>query len=349
MQVLVTGAFGRLGRGVVDRLLSVGDSVVAFDVRSKRAERVAVKLAKAAKVSATQAGTGSSDALRIRWGDVRDASDIVAALQGCDAVIHCAGILSPASEMNPELAYAVNVTGTKHIIAACEAQHTPPRIVFASSLSVGGARGPDGDILRGSDPPVASDHYTSHKMDCEMLLHASSVPWVILRIGPSVSAEGMDGSDMGPDNLRLIFDIDPATKMEYVHPHDVATAMVNATRVPGVANKVLMIGGGPSCRLTFGEFNDRTFEAAGLGRFPRDAFGKTPFYSQWMDTTESQSLLQFQSRSFEDYLQEVRHHGRWRRPFVRLLSPLIRSWMLRHSEPWQGTGSITDSEEISRS
>ncbi|RLB37853.1 MAG: hypothetical protein DRH30_12465 [Deltaproteobacteria bacterium] len=323
MRVLVTGAFGRLGQEGLERLLHEGHSVVAFDVPNRRNQREARRFV---------------GRVQTVWGDIRSPEDIGPCVEECDAIIHNAGVLAPLSEKHPDLAYAVNVGGTKNILDAMKRRDTPPLIVFASSLSVCGLRVPGGPPLTGSDPAAPTDNYTSNKAECERLLQESGLPYVIFRIGVSVGVKAAAG-DLSPDVFQLLFAIDPATRMEWVHPEDVALAQVRAVQTPEAIGKTLMIGGGQGCRLTFREFYGEMFDATGLGCFPPQAYGTGPYYCDWLDTDESQALLDYQRTTFDAFIAELRKVSRFSRPLVRLFSPLIRWFMLRSSDAWQARKS----------
>jgi len=319
MRVLVTGAFGRLGLEGVGRLLKEGHSVIAFDVPTRRNQRTARRFA---------------DRVRIVWGDIRSPADIGSAVADCDAIIHNAGVLAPASENHPDLAYAVNVGGTKNILDAMKRSDPPPVIVFASSLAVCGPRLPGGPPLTGDHPAIGTDQYTSNKAECERLLRTSGLPYVIFRIGVSIGAKAAAG-DLSPDVFRVLFSINPDTRLEWVHPEDVAFAQVRAIENPKAIGKTLMIGGGEACRLTFRDFYGAMFEATGVGRFPQEAYDSGAYYCDWLDTDESQSLLGYQRISFDEFIGRMRKASRFTRPLARMFSPLIRWYMLRYSDAWQ--------------
>ena len=323
MRVLVTGAFGRLGQEGVARLLEEGHSVIAFDVPSRRNQKQARRF---------------EGRVETAWGDIRLPEDIGPCVEQCDAIIHNAGVLAPASENDPELAYAVNVGGTKNILDAMKRREKPPVLVFASSLSVCGPRTPGGPPLTGADPAVGTDNYTSNKAECERLLHESGLPHVIFRIGVSVGEKAAAG-DLSPDVFRVLFGINPDTRMEWIHPADVALAQVRAIETPGTLGKILMIGGGQDCRLTFGEFYGTMFDATGVGRFPREAYGAGEYYCDWLDTDESQALLVYQRTSFDAFIVRLRNASRFTRLLVRIFAPIIRWFMLRYSDAWQARKS----------
>lgn len=319
MRVLVTGAFGRLGQEGLERLLTEGHSVIAFDVPNRRNQREARRF---------------EGRVHTVWGDIREAEDIAPCVANCDAIIHNAGILAPLSEKHPELAHAVNVGGTKNIVTAMKRRENPPVIVFASSLSVCGPREPGGLPLTAADPAVGTDNYTSNKAECERILQESGLPYVIFRIGVSVGVKAAAG-DLSPDVFRVLFGINPDVRLEWVHPEDVALAQARAIQTPAAFGKILMIGGGEGCRLTFREFYGAMFDATGVGRFPREAYGSGAYYCDWLDTTESQALLHYQRIRFDDFIVALRHASRFTRLPTRLLSPLIRRVMLRYSDAWQ--------------
>lgn len=323
MRVLVTGAFGRLGREGIKRLLGEGHSVTALDVPNRRNRKAARQFA---------------DRLRIVWGDIRSAADVDTAVADCDAIIHNAGVLAPASELHPDLAYAVNVGGTNNILGAMKRKKKTPIIVFASSLAVCGPRVPGSPPLTGDLPAIATDNYTSNKAECERLLRESGLPYVIFRIGVSVGVRAAAG-DLSPDVFRMLFSINPDTRLEWIHPKDVALAQLRAIESRGAIGKTWMIGGGERCRLTFREFYGAMFEATGLGRFPLEAYGSDAYYCDWLETDESQSLLRYQRISFDEFIGQLRKESRLTRPLVRMASPLIRSYMLRYSDAWQNKNS----------
>ena len=92
MKVLVTGGSSLLGRAVADQLVARGDRVTSFQ-------------------RSPGAGT-ADDAL----GDVRDRSAVLAAADGHDAIVHLAALVAPRPAWSD--AYAVNVTGTRHVVEA---------------------------------------------------------------------------------------------------------------------------------------------------------------------------------------------------------------------------------------
>src|SRR5262249_11010017 len=109
MKVLVTGALGNVGSYTVDALVEEGHVVVAFDVESPRARRLASRL---------------DTRVHVVWGDITDPASIRAALEGVGAVVHLAGILPPKVDRAPDLARRINVDGTRSLIEQMESSGT---------------------------------------------------------------------------------------------------------------------------------------------------------------------------------------------------------------------------------
>lgn len=306
MKVLLSGAFGSLGSLVIEALLERGHSVIAFDLNTKINRRIARKFVNNPNVA-------------IAWGDVRDKAYVENLVKKADAVIHLAAIIVPLSEHNPDLAYEVNVTGTRHIVDSIQSMQCKPFLAYCSSFAVFGPqespppRTPD-------DIPIASDHYTSHKIAAEKLVQSLSSPWVILRLGGMADARMRN---RGLEPLRYALSLDANSRFEYIHPADAATAFVNALTRTESHNRIHLIGGGRDCQVTHKDVLNATLAAVGITLVESD-FGTIPLYADWADTHESQQLLNFQNHSFADFRQEMFAKFRLVRPFVRPLSPFIK-------------------------
>ena len=125
MRVLVTGGAGYIGNYVVEEVLENGHDVRVLD--------------------SMLWGDGAlgpfadHERLEIREGDIRHIEDLSYAMEGCDAVIHLAGIVGdPACGVNEQATQAVNVEATKSLVEVCKL-HDIQRLVFASTCSVYGA------------------------------------------------------------------------------------------------------------------------------------------------------------------------------------------------------------------
>ncbi len=113
MKVLVTGGGGFLGKRIVELLIERGHEVHSF-ARSAYPELEAL--------GATH-----------HQGDLRDAEAVRAAAVGMDAVVHTASVAGAWGERS--WFEGINVLGTDHVIAACQAESVP-RLVYTSTPSV---------------------------------------------------------------------------------------------------------------------------------------------------------------------------------------------------------------------
>lgn len=301
MKLLVTGAFGNLGQAVVREAQRQSLALRCADLPSAKSRRAARALA---------GGT------ELAWGDVRDADWLARLVEGVDAVIHLAALLPPATETRAALAEAVNVGATKALVAALARSPRAPLLLYPSSLTVFGLTQSRPPPRRVSEPVVATDAYTRHKLAVEAHLAAAPIPWVVFRVAVAV-----DGRTLSADagTLRKLVAVRADNRIEWVHPADVALAMVNAVqRKEEVRGRTFLIGGGPRCQVTQAEFLGAALEAAGL-RWSERHHGGDEYYTDWLDTAESERLLRYQRHAFADYRREL---GEALRPVRALLLPL---------------------------
>ena len=143
--------------------------------------------------------------------------------------------------------------------------------------------------------------------------------------------------------LEYSFGIPLDQRIEVVHPADVATAIANSPEAD-TAGKILFLGGGKSCQMTNRHFQTRLFEALGIGMVCEKAF-RVPkdendyWYTDFMDTEESQRLLKFQKHSFDHYLDDLKRAFGWKRYFTVTDSYSMQKSLERkgRNTPIQGT------------
>jgi UDP-glucose 4-epimerase len=314
MRVLVTGAFGNIGVSTLRELVRQGHQVRCFDLRTRANQRAARRFARQ---------------IEVRWGDIRRAEDVAAAIEGQEVAIHLAFIIPPLSETRPDWAYRINVEGTRHLVEVLQALSTPVRLILASSVAVYGPRQHLPPPCTAQDLPTPTDHYSHHKLACEEMVKHSGLRWAILRFAaaPSFSLRQID---------PILFRIPLDNRIEFVHTRDVGLALANAVTCTDVWGRTLLIGGGQACQMRFSDYLGRVLDAVGIGRLPARAFGTAPFYTDWMDTRESQRLLHYQRHTYDEFVREMAAPLRPLRPLIRLCGPLIRLFLLRQS-PYRHT------------
>lgn len=136
MKILVTGGTGFLGGAVCRQLRARGDEVVSFArSRSDMLDRIGV--------------------VQVQ-GEISALDKVIAASQGCDAIIHTAakaGIWGPLAEFT-----SANVGGTLAVLGACELNGIR-KLVYTSTPSVVHA---GGDIEGGDESLPYASHFAAH-------------------------------------------------------------------------------------------------------------------------------------------------------------------------------------------
>lgn len=304
--VLVTGGLGNIGIRVIDELYSHGYNIRCLDIKNKANEKTFKRNRKIAEMA---------------WCDITVPDKVLDAVKGVDAIIHAAAILPPFSESQPALARKVNVEGTRNIVSALEQVNPDAHLVFSSSVSVHGNHFPNQEPGRTvNDPFNPADHYSKHKIECERMLERSNIAWSILRISACVdekarvlSLANLKGS------IETFFSVHSMCRIEYIHPADVATAMVNAVGNKDAIGKRFFLGGGERCKSYWRDLNSIRLETMGLSIPPPECFGEEGFYTEWLDTEEAQRILNFQNHDLDDYRQELMELMKWPRRVLRIV------------------------------
>ena len=313
MKILLTGPFGNIGSHVIPELLREGHQVRAFDLDTPATRKIARDLGR--KVEPV-------------WGDVRDARAVSRAVEEVDAVLHLAAVIPPGSDEDPERTRAVNVNGTAHVVQACQARSRKPRLLLVSTFDVHGHTLRKPPPRRIDDPVVGTDAYTESKIAAEALVRESGLEWCIFRL-TDVPIIGLR------DPHPIMFEIGLDNRIEALHPDDAATALARALRTPAVWGRTLFVGGGASCQLTYREYLKRMLGAMGMDMLPEEAFSDAEYPTDWVDSEESQRLLHYQRRSFDDITADVAKCLGWKKAFVPMASPMVRKKMLDMSPYWK--------------
>ncbi|MBV8349849.1 MAG: NAD(P)-dependent oxidoreductase, partial [Mycolicibacterium sp.] len=289
MKVLLTGALGNIGLCTLKALLEEGHDAVAFDLESRRARKLA---------------SGFNGQVHFVWGDITRPDSLQSALEGVDAVIHLAAIIPPYSDRAPDLARRVNLDATHSLIEQMEASSTAKRLVFTSSVGIFGDIQDREPPLRVHTPVCPTDEYGRQKVACEQAIRQCRLQWSILRLA-AVTPIHLQAQDPS-----IMFEFSPDARFEFLHPADTGTAVARAVACTESIGKTLYIAGGAKCRMTYYEFTNALMSAIGIGPIPIDAFVRsTPprFFGDWVDTEESQRLLQYQRRGLNEQLEDMKN------------------------------------------
>jgi nucleoside-diphosphate-sugar epimerase len=321
---LLTGAAGKVGTYVIGALARRGVEVVATDIVSE----------------------GIPAGIRFEQCDLTDADTVrrLVALVKPDIVVHCAAIVAPISYAEPELAEAVNLGGTQHLIHATK-RHAPDAFfVFVSSCAAFGPCAP-GDPVRGStDPCWPDDNYGLQKLTAESWLRYSGLRQCSLRLGMVMDIDNLMPAH--PSYRPFVFMVALDQPEHGVDVRDAARAIASAA-VQQPDGHLFLIGGDDSWKVKARQLRGEVFGAMGLSMPPERAFrpGADPsvkdgwFYECWMDEKYSEQVLGFQRVSRDAFMDELRKRSRFRRAAVWPVRPLV-SKTLAAASPYIGKHAI---------
>jgi len=181
MTVLVTGGTGVVGRQLVARLLE--------DDRSVRV------LARSDEAAAIITGLGAEPVA----GDVRDRTSVEAAVRDCEIVYHAAGKVQFCPR-DPTEMFAVNVEGTRTVVAAARQAGVRRLIHTSSTVTLGEQRGSTGS--------ESTEHrgrfltrYEESKVIAERIAFAESGSVEVVAVNPA-SVQG-PGRSTGTGRILL--------------------------------------------------------------------------------------------------------------------------------------------------
>ena len=216
-RVLVTGGSGFIGQHAVSAMLKRGWEVVNLDL-----------------VPSSIAQTPS---YREILGDVRDEDAVIRAVEGVDAVIHLAAMVSvQASIDTPDETYSVNVEGTRCVLEACKSKGVPT-FLHASSAAVYG-NGIGGAINEAASVMPLSPYGESKKLSEDLVTdaHREGMRAASFRFfnvyGPGQRTEGAYAAVI-PTFIELMCRHRPPTvhgdgltTRDFIHVKDVVNALI---------------------------------------------------------------------------------------------------------------------------
>jgi dihydroflavonol-4-reductase len=226
-KTLVTGGTGFVGRAVVTELLDAGREVRVLARDPKHP---------------TLAGLD----VEVATGDLRDAASLERALQGCDRVFHVAAdyrLWVP----DPQEMYAINVEGTRALLAAAAAAGVE-RVVYTSTV---GTLGNPGKGAPGTEAtPVSIGEMVGHYKRSKFLAEEVALDFAqkglpVVVVNPSTPVGPWD-SRPTPTGQMLVDYLEgrmPAyleTGLNLVHVQDVARGHLLAEEKGRVGEKYIL-------------------------------------------------------------------------------------------------------------
>lgn len=317
--ILLTGASGAVGSKVLEQL---SHNLEAYNVSIlAKKDRLSQKILRPYKKY-----------FQIFWGDIRDKTFVERCCQNQEVVIHLAAIIPPLADDKPELAYTVNVEGTRTLIEALEAVSPQAFFLYSSSVSVYGDRLNNPQIYV-NDPLQASisDDYAETKIEAEYIIQSSKLSWSIFRLSAIFGIKNHKPS-------KLLFHMPLATPIEFTTPDDTARAFVNAITKQDLINQTIYnLGGGKDCRIIYKDFLQKSFKIYGLGKlkFPDNSFAEHNFHcGYYADGDTLEEILAFRKDTTESYFYKLQASvSIGQKRITQLITPLIQNQLTRQSEP----------------
>ncbi|MFN7642407.1 MAG: D-erythronate dehydrogenase [Burkholderiales bacterium] len=235
MEILVTGGAGFLGQQLIARVLAKGTLRLA-DAQGASDEPVSC-------IVCFDVGEGAIRDPRVKnvAGDISDPAQVRALVsKDTGAVVHLAAVVSGTAEADFDLGMRVNLDGTRHLLEACRALGTAPRLLFSSSIAVFGGALPT--VVTDATTPTPQGSYGIQKLVGELLVQdytrkgfidgrAVRVPTVVVRPGrPNGAASGFaSGIIREPlSGIDAPLPVPPETEMWVASPRTVVGMLLRA-------------------------------------------------------------------------------------------------------------------------
>ena len=228
MKVLVTGGNGFLGSSVVKGLAASGHDVVSADLRIP---------------------AHCVPGVRHVVADVTDRDGVAATVGEAkpDVVVHLAAIVTPGRRPDRVRERAVDVGGSRNVLAAC-VEHGVRRLVVSSSGAAYGYH-PDNPAWITEDQPVRGNRefaYSDHKGQVEAMLAQArtdhpELEQVVLRIG-TILGETVDNQITALFRARRLIKI-AGSKSPFVFVWDADVVAIIERAVTGDVTGIFNVAG----------------------------------------------------------------------------------------------------------
>jgi len=325
MKILITGAFGNIGKAVLEESYKRGHEIIVFEVENKKTHKNARNYRQKIKT--------------VLFGDIQNFEDIKKAVRNCDAVIHLAAIIPPISKKCRELTMDVNYGGTINLINAIKETKRNIPFIFTSSASVMGPTQLQNKLVDRHDPMIITGNYEESKIKSETFLKKNADNYLIFRLAgvlPNFSVLSFMGAF---PLMEEIFDMHPDMRLEMIMAEDVATALVTGLEKlkSGVAkkNQAYILGGGEKngWQLRGREFISRLFGSLSLPVPDQKYFTQdiNKYHLDWYDTKEAQQEFNFQDHSIDYFFKQIKKTFRVFKLFILLFRKIIMMKILRMS------------------
>ena len=302
-KVLVTGAGGSVGIGVIKYLLSEGKyEITALDLRNKNSQKRLKKYRRR---------------INLIYGDMNDSVLMDALVRDHDYIIHLAGIMPPIADIKKNISEAIDYKGTENIIKAMNMYNPDAYFIYASSTTV------YGDV---ENPIVATkphltplDYYSSTKLKVEKLIKDKVKNYIIIRL-PLILTN--------PKNGAFMYNVKLNSKVEAITDNDAGYLFASALNHTKELNKKIWNGtGGEMTTETYRNILINVLRTYGLSFkyvLSRIFLEKNYYSPVCGDRDELNDLINYRNDSLAEYYNRLRSRARNRKLARILAKPFIR-------------------------
>jgi len=241
MRIVITGGAGFIGRKLARALLARGTLTGPEGTVEPIKELVLFDVGQPEDLP-------GDPRVVVLTGDIADAAQVRELItEGTTGVFHLAAIVSGNAEEDFDLGYRVNLDGTRHVLEACRALASPPRLVFTSSVAVYGGDMPD--VLDDGTILTPQTSYGAQKAAGELLVsdytrkgfldgRALRLPTIVIRPGRPNRAASTFASSILREPLQgqeAVCPVGREAEMYLLSPRRVIEALLHAFELPGEA------------------------------------------------------------------------------------------------------------------
>ena len=301
-KVLVTGAGGSVGIGVIKYLLSEGKyEITALDLRNKNSQKRLKKYRRR---------------INLIYGDMNDSVLMDALVRDHDYIIHLAGIMPPIADIKKNISEAIDYKGTENIIKAMNMYNPDAYFIYASSTTV------YGDV---ENPIVATkphltplDYYSSTKLKVEKLIKDKVKNYIIIRL-PLILTN--------PKNGAFMYNVKLNSKVEAITDNDAGYLFASALNHTKELNKKIWNGtGGEMTTETYRNILINVLRTYGLSfkYILTTLFVDKNFYGHtYPDSDNLENILEFRSDSISSYYMRLKRQVKGRKLAKIFAKPIV--------------------------
>jgi len=231
MRIFLTGASGFVGSHVLDSLLDAGHEVAVLLRRTSNTRFISRHLAQ----------------VSVHYGSLGDQKVLKTAMTGCDAAVHCAGLIKAldATEF-----FRVNQSGTRCVVLAANASRDSLRhLIYISSLAVSGPGVPGRPAEEDPEPRPVTVYGESKRLGEIEIRQGSRVPWTILRPAAVYGPRDQEFLPVFQNIKRRFMPLLSGAKrrLNMIYGPDVAAAVLCSLAADQAAGKTYHLAAQPPC------------------------------------------------------------------------------------------------------